>query len=316
YYNHGQYLPSALKSLSQQSTDQFNLYVVNDGSIDSYSREVFHKMSQAYQEKANWFFIDREENYGLSETRNYAASLGKADYLLFMDSDNIASPHMVERFAECLSVTDYACLTCNVFWFQGNDAPFLERQPGLLQKPVVFWSPLGDCVELGLFHDCWGDANFIIQRSVFEAIGKFAIEEPLDRYRTGEDWEILARLSFAGYKIDVIPEVLFFYRYLPDSLNRTANEYESITRALRVYADQLEKIGLHHLIPWIYQVYKDSQEHQRQQAQRLDASEIHLMYEHLKQDPAWIADNIPWSKAIQGMLRKISKKVMKNREAL
>ncbi len=317
YFNHAQYLPSALKSLSRQTTDNFNLYVINDGSTDINAQQVFEQMSKTYAHKSNWHFINREQNSGLSETRNYASTLGNADYLLFMDSDNIATPQMVERFAEAMQMTGYDCLTCNVFWFQGNDAPYFEQQPDILEKPVLYWPPLGNALELGLFQNCWGDANFIIKRPVFDAIGKFRIEETRDRYRTGEDTEILARLSFAGYNMDVIPEVLFFYRYLPNSMNRTANEYESMTRTLRVYADELQKIGLQHLIPWVYQVYKNSialppaqiiQPSDPHEAERI-RHEVRLHYEDLKQDPQWIAENIPWRKVAQGVFYKLSKKL-------
>jgi hypothetical protein len=100
-------------------------------------------------------------------------------------------------------------------------------------------------------------------------------------------------------------------------MNRTANEYESITRSLRVYADELKKIGLHHLVPWIYQVYKgniSTQMTSEQEIRDYDTSEriryeVQQTYEWLKQDPQWIAANVPWRKALQAMFYKITKKL-------
>jgi hypothetical protein len=195
----------------------------------------------------------------------------------------------VERFAECMTVSDLDCLTCNVFWFEGDDSPFLtDHKPNV--KPLNLWTPIGDAAELGIFHDIFGDTNFSVKRSVFEALGSFPIESDDDRHVTGEDWEILAKMVLEGYRVDVIPEVLFYYRVRQDSLYRTRDHYEYMLRPLRVYARQLQKVGLQHLIPFIYQIY-----YEKETRPAVDQSPA----------PDWIADHIPWHSLVRGMMRKV-----------
>jgi glycosyltransferase involved in cell wall biosynthesis len=301
YYNLPNYLPSALRSLDNQTTQKFNLYVVNDGSTDARANQVFEQARKQYADRANWHFWHERKNRGLSGARNLAAERSAGDYLLFMDADNIAAPAMIERFAESIQASDYDCLTCYVYWFEGDDSPFIRPRPDLLSvRPYLLWTPFGDSRELNLFHDCYGDANFIIKREVFQALGGFVIDQPLDRYTAGEDYEFLTRLIYAPYRLDVVPEFLLFYRYRPDSLMRTAREYDFAMRGLQVYRDQLQTLGLQHLIPWVRGLYQQSYPGGYNPPADLDTRRF---------DPVWLSEYVPWQKLVAGLGEKFKKRV-------
>ncbi|MBZ0303991.1 MAG: glycosyltransferase [Anaerolineae bacterium] len=302
YYNLPDYLPAALQSLDQQTTADFNLYVINDASTDAQAIRVFQHMQARYAHHARWQFLDEAENRGLSGARNTAVACGTGDYLLFMDADNIAAPGMVERFSAAADHSDYDCLTCYVYGFEGDDAPFIQPQPGLASaRPYLLWAPLGDSRELNLFHDCYGDANFLVKRGVFQALRGFEIDHPLDRYTAGEDYEFLTRLVYAGYRLDVIPEFLLFYRYRSDSLMRTAREYDFAMRGLEVYRDQLRSVGLQHLIPWIRGLYQQAHAEGEGLSGELDARRF---------DPVWLSEYVPWRKLVVGLVEKARKRLL------
>ena len=86
-------------------------------------------------------------------------------------------------------------------------------------------SPLGSCLTLGLFDNFFGDASFIVRRSVFEALGGFS-EEPEYRSDTHEDYEFLLRLVLAGKTLDVVPEVL-----LPRHGQRAHGDHERVSES-------------------------------------------------------------------------------------
>jgi O-antigen biosynthesis protein len=309
YYNHPDYLPSALKALARQTTDDYELWIINDGSTSPRANEVFEQMRVQYGGYQNWHFVHKEQNTGLSDTRNYAASLGNAELLCFVDADNISMPNMLERFIYCMRQSGKDALTCATYWFEGDDTPYLSANPGLLGKPVHYWLPLGASLELGLFHDIFGDANFTVKRSVFEAVGKFFLAEPLDNFTAGEDWEILTRLVVQGYKLDVIPEVLFFYRVAPDSMSRHASRYDWMMRILRVYRAELHKVGLQHLIPWIYKLYEQANRVYQTADTNVLATEQHVLgneaglLHHLTQ-PERLALRVPWQRLAGALLLK------------
>ena len=47
-----------------------------------------------------------------------------------------------------------------------------------------------------------------------------------------------------GYRLDVVPEFLFYYRVRPDGMTRTMDHYLSQMRVERVFRSHLQRIGL------------------------------------------------------------------------
>jgi glycosyltransferase involved in cell wall biosynthesis len=246
YYNLGAYLPYLLDSLAHQTTQDFNVFVVNDGSTDSKSIAVFEAMKQKYQARQNWVFVS-SKNQGVCEARNLAASLGNAEYICFADSDNIAAPTMVERFLDGIRQSGDDCLTCYMYIFQGERS---AHKPSGLPHPANFhYIPYGNFPVLGILHNPFGDVNCIMRRSAFEAVGGFTTDFPHEINH--EDRELLTRLSLTGHKLDVIPEFLLFYRERDDSRLRTTDTYLNDTRVVRHYQERLRSVGLAELTPLV-----------------------------------------------------------------
>ena len=84
---------------------------------------------------------------------------------------------------------------------------------------------------MGVFQNCFGDANSLVRRSCFESLGGFTEDYGV----THEDWEFHARAVLQGFKLTVVPEFLFWYRVNPESMLRTANSYHNHQRSLRPY---------------------------------------------------------------------------------
>lgn len=244
YYNLGAYLPYLLTALADQTTQDFNLFIVNDGSTDPKSIAVFEEMKREYQARQNWTFVSTE-NQGVCVTRNFAASLGKAEYICFADPDNIPTPHMVERFLEAIRLSGDDCLTCYMYIFRGEKLAF--KPSGLLHPPTYHYVPIGNFPPLGMMENPFGDGNCIMRRSVFEAVGGFTTDFPHEINH--EDRELLTRVALAGYKLDVIPEFLLYYREREDSRLRSTDLYLNESRVLRHYQKRLREVGLDDLAP-------------------------------------------------------------------
>ena len=240
YYNSGTYLPYLLTSLDAQSTQNFNLFVVNNGSTDPESVRIFTVMTEQYQHRENWTFIDAE-NRVVCQSRNFVASLGHADFICFIDADNIARPDMIERFLESISHSGDDCLTCYMYCFEGKGMDMMQP----LDRPVLrifHIVPIGNCPALWIFHHPYGEGTWIMRRSVFENLGGFTTDVP--EYVGHEDRELLTRLSLAGYKLDVIPDFLAQYRLRSDSRQRRTDQYLNDRRVVRHYEARLRQVGL------------------------------------------------------------------------
>jgi glycosyltransferase involved in cell wall biosynthesis len=224
YYNHGKYLPSALASLDRQTFEHFEVIVVDDGSTDAGARETFANLKQKFPEPRFRFFYT--ENAGIGAARNFAVAQSTGDWLVFMDADNVATPEMLEVFAQAMQVSGADCATCHFAIFRD--------EAELRKPPVETNSPLGQCLEAGWQGNIFGDANFIVMKKVFAALGGFATDRS-----AVEDWQFLVRLALRGFRQIVIPENLYWYRFLPDSMMRTADEARFTRIILETYREGL-----------------------------------------------------------------------------
>jgi GT2 family glycosyltransferase len=229
HYNHGEFLPTAIESVARQTYTNLEVIVVDDGSTDVASLETFRWLQKRYPQP-QWRFFEKANGY-LGQTRNFAACRATGEYLVFVDADNVATPQMVERMVCGMETSGAACLTCHSLFFTSD----LARRLSLWDNR---YAPLGPCLELAVYENIIGDANFIVRRDVFERMQGFTEE----REDGCEDWEFLMKLASHDLIVDVIPEPLFLYRRTQTSMARTMNRYTSHQRALRPI--------LHCLPPW------------------------------------------------------------------
>lgn len=79
-YNRKLILKRAIESVLEQSINDFEIIVVDDGSTDDTSElmNTFSGVKYQYQ-----------ENIGVSSARNTGAKLAVGEWLLFLDSDDV-----------------------------------------------------------------------------------------------------------------------------------------------------------------------------------------------------------------------------------
>jgi O-antigen biosynthesis protein len=251
HYNLGQYLPYCLDALANQTIENFSVYVIDDGSSDEDSSEIFHEMRTRFGSLSNWHFTTTA-NMGPCTARNIAVMLGQAPYIIFVDADNIPTRNMVERFVEGIELSGDDCLACYIHVFEGEAGA--EKggiwSTNIKHDPKYLFIPIGGhALAAGVLENVFGDNNCIIRRSAFESINGFTVDNCL--HVNHEDKELLLRLALAGYSIDVIPEVLLFYRERSTSRLRSTNHFANEQRVLRHYKSALDELNLAQLIPLI-----------------------------------------------------------------
>lgn len=245
YYNYPKYLPLLLQSLEKLDYSNFEVIIVNDGSSQEAAVSVFKQMEDLYP-TYNFF---TKNNSGVGDTRNYAASKASGEYLIFMDSDNLACANMINHFVKAVQKSKADLVTC---YFNAFD----ENYSGINPENFVYkYIPLGACKEAGIMDNVYGDANFIVKRIVFEKIGGFGVEKET----SWEDWDFLARLSLEGYTQKVIPESLFWYRHTEDGFSRNTVAYKNHQRILRCYSNyypvEIKNLLSSFVVPSFYNDY-------------------------------------------------------------
>jgi len=132
-----------------------------------------------------------------------------------------------------------------MYAFSGDSPSF-----GGITFPALYtYIPIGNYPAAGVIENPFGDLNCIMRRRVFETVGGFSSGYPKDVNQ--EDRELLTRIALAGYKLDVIPEFLFYYRHHDSSRLRTTENFSNEMRIMSVYRERLESVGLSDLPPLI-----------------------------------------------------------------
>ena len=92
-YNCEKYIEKCINSIINQTYKDFEVIIVDDGSIDN-SIEICNKLIKTDKR----FKITRQTNKGVSCARNLGLELAKGEYITFIDSDEWVE----NTFIECL----------------------------------------------------------------------------------------------------------------------------------------------------------------------------------------------------------------------
>ena len=91
-YNVEEYLTKALESFKEQTLDEFEVIMIDDGSTDS-SAEIMKEFASE-DGRFKCFF---QENRGVSATRNRGIEIAGGEYIAFYDSDDWIRPTVLEK---------------------------------------------------------------------------------------------------------------------------------------------------------------------------------------------------------------------------
>lgn len=197
HYNHADYLPAALASLANQTRAPDEVVVIDDGSSQEVARRVFAEQEAMYPE---WTFL-RQPNGGPGAARNVCLARSSSTYFLPFDSDNIADPALVETLLIAAITDGRDAATCHMLGFvEEDDIP--------AGRFAFRFAPTGGPRLLTLLENVFGDTCGLFRSEALRTVGGFETE----RWSPYEDWETYTKLAFAGFRVDVVPRVLFFYR--------------------------------------------------------------------------------------------------------
>lgn len=140
-YNGEQYLRDCLESILKQKYHNFEVILVNDGSIDS-----SEAICRQYVNRDDRFRYVQKEHGGASSARNYGLELVKGEYVAFIDADDWVEENYLELLHQSLkennadiSVSTYKKfdVDTNLFYlhaFQINESNQVFTQKELVEK--------------------------------------------------------------------------------------------------------------------------------------------------------------------------------------
>ncbi len=208
-YNAADHLLEAIDSVLDQSFEDFELLVVDDGSTDNTLA-----LAQSCADKR--VRVERlPANKGRATARNMAMGRARGRYLAWMDADDIAMPHRLEAQYACLETHPqiHICGAGVQYFGQSCALEFFPEQPEAARAASLFGVPVPNCCVMvrldamrafGLRYDValaraedmgfWADA---LLKAGLQAVN---LQEPLLRYRYtpaphARQWHVRALLG-------------------------------------------------------------------------------------------------------------------------
>jgi glycosyltransferase involved in cell wall biosynthesis len=193
-YNADTFLSVAVESVLQQSYQNLEIILINDGSTDN-SPQIM----EFYLSDERIIIIENEQNIGLIATLNKGIDLAKGTFIARMDADDLSSPERLEKqwaFFEQnpqLSLLSTACYRID----EKSQIVILESAKAKTAAGIYF-------------------ASFFTQPIVHGSVMAKASVLKANLYSSAalhcEDYELWTRLLKQGERLQTLDEPLYFFR--------------------------------------------------------------------------------------------------------
>ena len=192
-YNACQYLNTSINSILDQSYEDWELLIINDGSTDE--TEKFIKKFR--DPRLKYFY---QKNQGVSMARNVGLRHMSGEFFCFLDADDYLTPESLSSRLEILEKKQ------NYHFVDGKVNIYNQD----LQKINSRWSPSfrGNPINelLTISNSCFFGLSWMIRRD------KKRIYQFHENLTHGEDLLFFIELALNGGKYDYTDEVILHYR--------------------------------------------------------------------------------------------------------
>ena len=251
-YNRPDEVDELLESLTQQAFKDFEVIIVEDGSIKP-CKDVCDKYANILD-----LHYYAKENSGPGQSRNYGVERAQGEYVIILDSDVVLPNGYLQSIVDSLQLTvdsyDHCTLsTVNsqlVAW-GGPDAAhpsFTPVQKAISYSMTSFFTTGGirggGKAKLDKFYP--RSFNMGIRRDVYQQLGGFT------KMRFGEDIDFSYRIVEAGYMPRLIPEAWVWHKRRTDFRKFFRQVYNSGIARINLEKRHPGTMKLVHLLPTVF----------------------------------------------------------------
>ncbi|NNF21243.1 MAG: glycosyltransferase family 2 protein [Saprospiraceae bacterium] len=232
-FNGSHTLGSAIQSILNQSFQDFELVIIDDGSTDNCAQIV-----NGYSDKRIRYF--QREHEGLAASLNFGISKCRGKYIARMDADDISHIDRLTRqvqFLETKSTVDL--VATRVSCQSSNDNRgldiYIEWQNNFVSHEEIY---LNRFVDSPIIHP-----SIMARKSAFEKYGYYSTDE------LPEDFELWLRWLQGGARFEKIKKELLVWNDNPLRLTRSHPYYSK---------DKFCQTKANYLAKWFQKQFSDS----------------------------------------------------------
>ncbi len=216
-YNCGKYLRDAMDSVLNQTYQEMEILVVDDGSTDDTQSII-----RQHYPTVRYFYQD---NGGAAKARNRGLREARGELIAFLDADDVWLPTKLEKQVIYFAGhPDVGLLSTNQTYRDTTGR--MHHDPGKRERLFI-----GDCVRNIFLYSGVATPTVMLRREVIQRVGHF--EECLV---AAEDDNLWMRIAFS-YKIALIDEPLTLVRGRPDSLTQ---DFDNIFKGVKAHLEMIQ----------------------------------------------------------------------------
>lgn len=230
-YNVEKYIEKCLESLANQSMQDFEIIIVNDGSKDN-SEEIIKSFQENHPNLQIKYL--KKENGGLASARNYGVKYATGKYISFIDSDDYIDINLyknLEKYMdEDIDVIKFKMQTVDK---KGN---ILEKLDGPVFEKCTGEEP---------FEKLYIDDKYLDPACIYLYRREFFIKNKFEyRLRYHEDFGLTSLIIITANSF--VSTNIFGYNYLQteESLTRSKDINKDVSRAKDMLAHYDNMINL------------------------------------------------------------------------
>ncbi len=225
-YNRAGLLRRAVKSVLDQTYQDFEIIVVDDCSTDDTQKTLADFKDERIK------YVRHNKNKGPGASRNTGIRIARGRYIAFLDSDDEWLPEKLEKQVKKMSESPD-----KIGIIYGGHEFISEKTGKVIDDRVP--AARGDLHIAALRSALLGGGSVpLIRKECFQKCGFFDETPSIQGF---EDWDMYIRLS-KSYEFDLIPEVLFRrYFHGTQSITVLKNKIETRKELLRKHQEEFSK---------------------------------------------------------------------------
>lgn len=232
-YNTEKYISSCLESVINQTYDNIEIIIINDGTTDNAGI-----IAEEYAKNYDFIHVYHQENKGASEARKLGYQKSSGEYLIFVDSDDTIPPYSIEILYNTIEHQQ-----ADIVYGGYNrivDGKIIDSIIPHKKETVTGI----EFSKLIISSKCACSCSFCIsKRSLWR---EYIFIAPDNRIPS-EDFIITLRLSGEAKKVVFIEDIVYNYNYNPNSLSIGGNlQKQNLWKAFfYLLKDEMEKLHLY-----------------------------------------------------------------------
>lgn len=234
-YNTEKYLAKAIESVLQQTLNDLEVIVVDDGSTDGTAA-----VAKSFTDTRVKVLVNHE-NLGAAAARNRAISEAIGKWIALLDSDDWYAPERLEKLLEIAYLENADIIADDIYLIKGGEnAPWttLVKRSG---------ESISSTKQIDSFYfletDVYGKKGLHLGLSKPIFRREFLVQNQIQydpQIRMGQDFWLYLTCLVRGARFFLVPEPYYFYRSRSGSLVK-GSKVERLIQSCHKFVDFVEK---------------------------------------------------------------------------